>query len=123
MSTALESDLRSSVEGEVRFGTVDRAIYAADSSNYREVPLGVVIPKNIEDIVRTVAACARHRAPIVHRGGGTSLAGQTVREGAVIIDSSKFCNHIWHSIPPASWPRSNPVQCWTICAMRPINMD
>ncbi len=90
----LEQDLRREVNGEIRFDAGDRALYASDSSNYRHVPLGVVVPRTVEDIAKTVEVCARHAATIVHRGGGTSLAGQTVSEGAVIVDSSKYCREI-----------------------------
>jgi FAD/FMN-containing dehydrogenase/Fe-S oxidoreductase len=90
----LESDLRAQVEGEIRFSAGDRALYASDASNYRHVPLGVVVPRTVEDIARTVAVCAAHGAPVLHRGGGTSLIGQTVASGAVVIDSSKYCHAI-----------------------------
>jgi len=92
--SALEKDLQASVDGEIRFSDGDRALYANDASNYRQVPVGVVIPRSIDDLARTVNICARHGVPILHRGAGTSLAGQTVNEHAVIIDSSKYCNHI-----------------------------
>ncbi|MDP9127899.1 MAG: FAD-binding oxidoreductase [Pseudomonadota bacterium] len=94
MSVALENELKDHVRGEVHFGKGYRAMYAADSSNYREVPLGVVVPRSIEDMARAVEICAKYGAPILHRGGGTSLAGQTVSEGSVVIDSSKYCNRI-----------------------------
>ena len=120
---SLESDLKQSIEGEVRFGTGDRAMYASDSSNYRHVPMGLVVPKNVEDIAKTVEVCARHGAPIVHRGGGTSLAGQTVSTGAVIIDSSKYCHAILALDPrKAGLPQSSRVAYWTICAMRRKSM-
>ena len=94
MNVTLEKDLRDSITGEVNFTAGAQGLYAADASNYREVPLGVVIPRNIEELVTTVAVCARHGVPIVHRGGGTSLAGQTVSAGAVVIDSSKYCHNV-----------------------------
>jgi FAD/FMN-containing dehydrogenase/Fe-S oxidoreductase len=97
----LETDLRKYVDAEVRFSAGDRALYASDSSNYRHVPMGVVVPRSVEDIAKTVAICAKHGAPVVHRGGGTSLAGQTVSTGAVIIDSSKYCNAILSLDPEA----------------------
>lgn len=90
----LEEDLRQNIDGEVRFSTGDRALYASDSSNYRHVPMGAVIPRSVEDIAKTVSICSKHGAPIVHRGGGTALAGQTISTGAVVIDSSKYCNAI-----------------------------
>src|SRR2546430_1621383 len=73
---ALAQELRSIIRGEVRFDDGSRALYATDSSNYRQVPIGVVIPRDVEDVVSTIAACYRFGAPILARGGGTSLAGQ-----------------------------------------------
>ena len=84
---ALADDLRARVSGEVRFDGASRALYATAGSNYRQVPLGVVIPRSIEDIIGTVDACRRHGAPIFGRGGGTSLAGQCCNV-AVAIDCS-----------------------------------
>jgi FAD/FMN-containing dehydrogenase/Fe-S oxidoreductase len=90
---SLEADLRSCVRGEVRFDEGSRALYATDASNYRQVPLGVVIPRNADDVVAAVAACRRHGAPIVSRGGGTGLCGQTCNI-AVVLDFSKFMNRV-----------------------------
>src|SRR2546423_14049866 len=73
---ALTQALRGSIEGEVRFGDGDRAIYSTDSSNYRQLPIGVVVPRTIDDVLATVAACREHGLPILSRGAGTSLAGQ-----------------------------------------------
>jgi FAD binding domain len=70
--------------GEVRFDAGTRAMYANDSSNFRQVPLGVVIPRTADDIVATHRACAEFGAPIVNRGGGTSLSGETVNRAIVI---------------------------------------
>ncbi|MGO9272123.1 MAG: FAD-binding and (Fe-S)-binding domain-containing protein [Terriglobia bacterium] len=85
---ALAAELRDKVRGEVRFDDGSRALYATDSSNYRQVPIGVVVPKGIEDVVETLAACRRHGAPVLTRGGGTSLAGQCCNV-AVVVDMSK----------------------------------
>jgi len=85
---ALAVELRSKLRGEVRFDDGSRALYATDSSNYRQVPIGVVIPKSIEDVVETVAVCRGHGAPVLTRGGGTSLAGQCCNV-AVVVDMSK----------------------------------
>src|SRR4051794_9233466 len=87
-ATSLEDDLRRSVRGEVGFDPGARALYATDSSNYRQVPIGVVVPLDTEDLVAAVAACRRHGAPIVHRGAGTSLAGQCCNV-AVVMDLSR----------------------------------
>src|SRR6185312_14203311 len=89
----LERDLRTTVEGEVRFDDGSRALYSTDASNYRQVPIGVVIPKTVDDVIATVSACRLHGAPLLSRGGGTSLAGQTCNV-AVVVDYSKYLNRI-----------------------------
>jgi FAD/FMN-containing dehydrogenase/Fe-S oxidoreductase len=89
----LEAELRAVVKGEVRFDEGSRALYATDGSNYRQVPIGVVIPRSVDDVVATVAACRRFRAPVLSRGGGTSLAGQCCNV-AVVMDFSKYMNNI-----------------------------
>ncbi|HKW81376.1 MAG TPA: FAD-linked oxidase C-terminal domain-containing protein [Casimicrobiaceae bacterium] len=92
-SAALASRLRATIRGEVRFDDASRALYATDGSNYRQVPIGVVIPTNIDDVVATVAACREHGAPVLPRGGGTSLAGQCCNV-AVVMDMSKYLHRI-----------------------------
>src|SRR5919112_836034 len=88
---ALAKELEAAIEGEVRFDDGSRALYATDSSNYRQVPIGVVIPKTREDVVKTVAICRKFNAPLLPRGGGTSLAGECCNT-AVILDFSKYLN-------------------------------
>ncbi|HET9029062.1 MAG TPA: FAD-binding and (Fe-S)-binding domain-containing protein, partial [Candidatus Aquilonibacter sp.] len=90
---ALEEDLRAAIAGEVRFDEGSRAMYSTDASNYRQVPIGVVIPKDPKDVEAAIAQCRKHGAPIVSRGGGTSLAGETCNV-AVVIDFSKYMNRI-----------------------------
>ncbi|HEY1587422.1 MAG TPA: FAD-binding oxidoreductase, partial [Polyangia bacterium] len=90
---ALEKALRARVSGEVRFTPGDRALYATDGSNYRQVPIGVVIPRTLDDVIATVEECKNHGAPLLSRGGGTSLAGQCCNV-AVVIDWSKHLNQI-----------------------------
>ena len=90
---ALERDLRHVVRGEVLFDGATRAIYATDSSNYRQVPLGVVYPLDDLDVRRAVEVVARHGAPILARGAGTSLAGQACNV-AVVLDVSRHMNRI-----------------------------
>nr|HEX4319220.1 FAD-binding and (Fe-S)-binding domain-containing protein [Kofleriaceae bacterium] len=85
--------LASAVDGDVRFDPGSRALYATDASNYRHVPIGVVVPRTIDALIAAVAVCREHGAPIVARGGGTSLAGQTCNEG-VVIDCSRHLTHI-----------------------------
>ncbi len=88
-SLALESALRRHLRGEVRFDSGSRALYATDGSNYRQVPIGVVVPRDKEDVIAAVALCRDHHAPLLARGGGTSLAGQCCN-AAVILDFSKY---------------------------------
>ncbi|MBX5482703.1 MAG: FAD-binding oxidoreductase [Myxococcaceae bacterium] len=104
---ALEEALRRVVQGEVRFDAQARAMYAVDGSNYRQVPIGVVVPKTVEDVVATVAACRRFGAPVLSRGGGTSLAGQCCNV-AVVIDWSKHLNRILEIDPERQSARVQP---------------
>jgi len=90
---ALEHDLKRALTGEVRFDAGTRAVYAADASNYRQVPIGVVVPRTVDDIVAAVAVCRRHGVPILARGGGTAQNGQSVNV-AVVIDCSKYLNRV-----------------------------
>ena len=92
-ASAVEGDLRNAIRGEVRFDAGSRALYATDGSNYRQVPIGVVIPKDVEDVIRTVEVCRRHGAPILSRGGGTSLTGGCCNV-AVVMDWSKCVNKV-----------------------------
>ena len=88
-TSALESDLRKTVRGEVRFDDGSRSVYSTDGGNYRQIPIGVVCPRDSEDVIATVAACRSHRVPALSRGGGTSLAGQCCNT-AVVMDMSKY---------------------------------
>ena len=89
LAAALARDLG----GEVRFDTASRALYATDLSIYRQVPIGVVIPRDVADVEATVAACRARGVPILGRGCGTSLSGQTCNV-AVVVDFSKYMNRI-----------------------------
>ncbi|WP_251096087.1 FAD-binding and (Fe-S)-binding domain-containing protein [Streptomyces sp. Caat 7-52] len=91
--SGLEAALRAEVDGEVRFDAGSRGAYATDGSNYRQVPLGVVVPRTVEAGARAVSVCARFDAPVLSRGGGTSLAGQSTNT-AVVIDWSKYCTGV-----------------------------
>lgn len=90
---ALPEALRAVVKGEVRFDAGSRALYATDASNYRQPPIGVVVPRDRDDIIATVRVCREHGAPVLTRGGGTSLAGQCCNT-AVVLDLSKYYNRI-----------------------------
>ena len=85
--------LQSAIRGEVRFDDGNRALYSADASNYRQIPIGVVLPRSVEDILETVRICREFGAPILPRGGGTSQCGQCVNV-AVVIDTSKYLNRV-----------------------------
>src|ERR671928_2130099 len=104
---ALALELAREVRGEVRFSPGSRALYANDASVYRQVPIGVVIPRTVDDVVAAVGICRRHGAPIVARGCGTGLAGQTVNE-AVLFDFSKYVNEIVELDPGARTARVEP---------------
>ena len=73
----LADALAAEIAGEVRFDRASRALYATDLSIYRQVPIGVVIPKDVADVEATVAVCRARQVPILGRGCGTSLSGQT----------------------------------------------
>src|SRR5579864_2673604 len=90
---ALMNELQTRIGGEVRFDDGSRALYATDGSNYRQAPIGVVIPRGVEDVVRTVATARQFGAPVLARGGGTSLAGQCCNV-AVVMDFSKYLHGV-----------------------------
>jgi FAD/FMN-containing dehydrogenase/Fe-S oxidoreductase len=90
-SEKLEQQLRANIRGEVRFDASSKALYATDGSNYRQIPIGVVIPLDEADVIATVTICRNLNAPILSRGAGTSLAGQGCN-AAVILDFSKYMN-------------------------------
>ncbi len=92
-ATGLAEDLRSRVDGEIRFDDQARSAWSTDASNYRQVPLGVVLPRTVDAAAEAVAVCREHQAPVVSRGGGTSLAGQCTNT-AVVIDFSRHCNRL-----------------------------
>src|SRR6476659_2170427 len=88
------------IQGEVRFDRVSRVLYSTDASVYQILPAGVVIPRNRDDVVRTVTAARQHGVSITARGGGTSQAGQAIGAG-VQIDFSKFLNRVLEIDPDA----------------------
>ncbi|RCV48523.1 FAD-binding oxidoreductase [Marinitenerispora sediminis] len=90
---ALRRDLADRVAGEVRFDDGSRSVYATGGSNYRQVPIGVVVPRDVADAAEALAVCREHDAPVLSRGGGTSLAGQCCNV-AVVLDWSKYANRL-----------------------------
>jgi FAD/FMN-containing dehydrogenase/Fe-S oxidoreductase len=103
----LEAALKPRLAGEVRFDTGSRAAYATDHSIYRAVPVGVVIPRHVADVIATVEACRAHDVPILARGCGSSLSGQSTNV-AVVIDFSKYMNHILAFDPQGGMAKVEP---------------
>jgi FAD/FMN-containing dehydrogenase/Fe-S oxidoreductase len=104
---ALSRELARELRGEVRFSPGSRALYANDGSVYRQLPIGVVIPRGAADVVSAVEICRAHGAPLCARGCGTGLAGQTVNE-AVLFDFSKYMNKIVELDPQQRFARVQP---------------
>jgi FAD/FMN-containing dehydrogenase/Fe-S oxidoreductase len=104
---ALAADLRRHVRGGVRFDRSTRALYATDGSNYRQVPIGVVLPRDADDVVATVSLACKYGAPILCRGGGTSLAGQCCNV-AVILDFSRYMSKVLEIDPSRRIARVQP---------------
>ena len=90
---SLVAELRERVDGEVRFDAGSRGAYSTDASNFRQVPIGVVVPRTVEAGAAAVEVCRDHGVPLLSRGGGTSLAGQCTNT-AVVIDWSKYCRSL-----------------------------
>ena len=103
----LERCLSDALEGEVRFDRYSRALYSTDASLYQMQPIGVVIPKHRQDVITTVQIAAERDVPILPRGGGTSLAGQSVGE-AIVLDMSKYMNALLEVNVAAQWARVQP---------------
>src|SRR5215470_9574508 len=89
----LEAELKRHVKGSVSFDAGSRALYAMDGSNYRQVPIGVVVPQTIDDVVAAMRVCKSFGVPIFSRGGGTSLAGQCCNT-AIVLDWSRHLNKV-----------------------------
>ncbi len=106
-ASALADALKRAVRGEVRFDNGSRALYATDASNYRQLPIGVVLPRDAKDVVATVALARQFGAPILGRGAGTSLAGQCCNV-AVVVDMSKYMHHVVEMNPREKFARVEP---------------
>ncbi|MGW5501881.1 FAD-binding and (Fe-S)-binding domain-containing protein [Streptomyces rochei] len=91
--TDLEAALRRAVGGEVGFDVTSRALTTMDASNYRRVPLGVVAPRDADDVAAVLEVCRAHGTPVVARGGGTSIAGQATGTG-VVLDFTRHMNRL-----------------------------
>src|SRR5216684_6355927 len=97
-ATELEKELKRTISGEVRFDRGSRALYATDGSNYRQIPIGLVVPRDDEDVIAAVAECRKFGAPVLARGAGTSLSGQCCNV-AVVLDFTKYRNQIMEINP------------------------
>ena len=104
---SLEADLRRRVSGEVRFDPYSRAMYSTDASIYQMEPVGVVIPRDADDVAGVISTCAEAGVAVLPRGGGTSLAGQTVNH-AVVLDFSKYMHAVLEVNPEERWVRAQP---------------
>lgn len=105
--SSLERELSAALAGEVRFDLYSKALYSTDASLYQMQPIGVVIPKDRADVIKTVQIAAAGDVPILPRGGGTSLAGQSVGE-AVVLDMSKYMNRLLEVNVEERWARVEP---------------
>ncbi|RKU33639.1 oxidoreductase [Candidatus Poribacteria bacterium] len=106
-SENLEQQLSDTLAGEVRFDLYSKALYSTDASLYQIQPIGVVIPKDSQDVVKTVQIASEHNVPILPRGGGTSLAGQSVGK-AIVLDMSKYMNALLEVNVAERWARVQP---------------
>ena len=106
-ASGLAQTLRAQIRGDVRFDNASRALYATDGSNYRQVPIGVVIPRDVDDVLATISLCRGFGAPLLCRGGGTSLAGQCCNV-AVILDFSRYMANILEIDPARRIARVQP---------------
>src|SRR6185369_3195428 len=104
---ALLDHLRRHVDGEVRFDSLSRKLYATDASIYQIEPIGVVVPKSVAGLETAVQIALEMHVPIVPRGGGTSLSGQSIGPG-LILDCSKYLNRILDIDPAARTARVQP---------------
>src|SRR5215813_9307579 len=103
----LDLELRRVLRGEIRFDAGARAIYASDGSNYRQAPIGVVLPRDNDDVIAAMTACRKFGAPVLSRGAGTSLAGQCCNV-AVVFDYTKYMNRILEMDPDRRFARVQP---------------
>jgi FAD/FMN-containing dehydrogenase/Fe-S oxidoreductase len=106
-AAALFAELRRAISGEVRFDKGSRGAYSTDASNYRQIPLGVVLPRSVEEAAQVVNICHKYGAPLTSRGGGTSLAGQSCN-AAVVLDFSKYVTRVLEIDPDKRLARVEP---------------
>src|SRR5258708_27939517 len=103
----LSQSLQSAIRGEVYFDFYQRALYSTDASLYQIQPLGVVVPRTRDDVVSALEIAAEFNVPIVSRGSGTSLSGQSIGAG-LVLDFSKYLNRILELDPERGLPPVHP---------------
>src|SRR6266511_3798486 len=103
----LEQELRRVVEGDVRFDTYSRLLYSTDASMYQVEPIGIVIPRHTDDVQAVLEVANRWNVPVLPRGGGTSLTGQTVNH-AIVLDFSAYLNKVIEVNQEELWARVQP---------------
>ena len=106
-TTELARELEKRVSGEVRFDDFSRVLYSTDASIYQMEPVGVVIPRSVEDVLAVVEVARKNGVPILPRCGGTSLVGQAVNH-AIVIDFSKYLNRVLEVNQEERWARVEP---------------
>ena len=103
----LEAELRRAIRGEARFDAYSKVLYSTDASIYQIEPIGVVIPRDRDDVAAAVALAMKYGVPVLPRGGGTSLSGQTVGQ-AIQIDFAKYMNRVLELNKEEQWVRVEP---------------
>ncbi|WP_377272454.1 FAD-binding and (Fe-S)-binding domain-containing protein [Peterkaempfera sp. SMS 1(5)a] len=106
--TALREALHARLRGEVRFGAAERTVYSHDASNYRQLPAGVVKPADLDDVRAAVALCREHGVPLVARGAGTSIGGQAIGPGALVMDFRRHLDRVLEIDPDRRTARVEP---------------
>ena len=105
--SAIAEELRGQIAGEVRMDRYNRLMYSTDASMYQMTPIGVVVPRNADDVEAAIHVARSHGVPVMPRGGGTALAGQTTNH-AVVIDFSKYMRNVLEVVPEERWARVQP---------------
>ncbi len=105
--SAIAEELRGQIAGEVRMDRYNRLMYSTDASMYQMTPIGVVVPRNADDVEAAIHVARAHGVPVMPRGGGTALAGQTTNH-AVVIDFSKYMRNVLEVVPEERWARVQP---------------
>ena len=104
---AIADKLRGQIAGEIRMDHYNRLMYSTDASMYQMMPVGVVVPRSADDVEATIRVAREHGVPVMPRGGGTALAGQTTNH-AIVMDFSKYMRNVLEVSPEERWARVQP---------------